>query len=303
MKLSRICGSSNGLIFAATLLLPMAALSQQNLFVSDFNDGTVQKFTATSAGGKSTYFSDVTDPRGIAALSIDSHGDLFAVNYDDGYIFKITPGGTQSIFTYSPPSVNSLAADSLDNLYAANDSLNEIVKITPGGSQSHFATLGGADGLVYSSGSLFAGTSTNAIVKFASNGTESLYFSGLPYNPISLAFDAAGDLYEADANGNIYEVTSNSTLHPFATGLSTPEGLAFDSTGDLFVTLAGANSIDEYIGNNGILNPVPVIFTSGLASPTQLIFANPVPEASAPMLFAVGATLFSGYRWLRRRIS
>lgn len=304
MKLSRLFGSSNGLVFAATLSLPMAAFCQQNLFVSDFNDGTVKELSST--GAKNNYFSDVSDPRGIAALAFDSHNDLFAVNYDDGYIFKITPGGAQSLFTYSPPSVNSLAIDSQDNLFAANDSLNDIVKITPGGLQSHFASVGGAGALVFnSSGYLFAGTSTNTIVKFAPGGAESVYYSGLPYVPLSMAFDAAGDLYEADANGSIYEITASGTLHSFAMGLSGPEGLAFDSSGNLFVALAGANSIDEYIGNNGILSPVPVVFASGLASPTKLIFDDPapVPEPSTPTLFAAGAILFSGCQWLRRRIS
>jgi hypothetical protein len=47
-------------------------------------------------------------------------------------------------------------------------------------------------------------------------------------NPLGLAFDSAGDLFEADyGSGNIYEYTPGGAQTTFASGLSNPAGLAF----------------------------------------------------------------------------
>jgi DNA-binding beta-propeller fold protein YncE len=54
--------------------------------------------------------------------------------------------------------------------------------------------------------------------------------------PAGLAFDSAGDLFEADSgSGNIYEFTNGvaTEMGTFASGLS-PIALAFDSSGNLF---------------------------------------------------------------------
>ena len=49
-----------------------------------------------------------------------------------------------------------------------------------------------------------------------------------------MAFDSAGNLFEADFNtGHIYEFTPGGVRSTFATGLHSPWGLAFDSAGYL----------------------------------------------------------------------
>jgi hypothetical protein len=46
--------------------------------------------------------------------------------------------------------------------------------------------------------------------------------------PVGLAFDSAGNLFEAEANsGNIYEFTPGGAQSTFASGLNRPVGLAF----------------------------------------------------------------------------
>ena len=53
--------------------------------------------------------------------------------------------------------------------------------------------------------------------------------------PTGLAFNSAGDLFEADhGSGNIYEFTPGGTQSTFASGLNAPDGLAFNSAGNLF---------------------------------------------------------------------
>ena len=77
---------------------------------------------------------------------------------------------------------------------------------------------------------------------------------------------------------------SNGVYNPNATqlgtdGLDNPTGLAFDKAGDLFVANASdpgvgiKGSIVEYVGTNGILNPIATPFTvSGLDNPLGMAF-------------------------------
>ena len=56
---------------------------------------------------------------------------------------------------------------------------------------------------------------------------QSTFASGLIW-PAELAFDSAGDLFEADGgSGNIYEFTPDGAQSTFASGLDNPVGLAF----------------------------------------------------------------------------
>jgi sugar lactone lactonase YvrE len=290
MKTSRFRRSFNGLACAATLLVSVSLAPAQNVFVANFDGGNVNAFPPGGGSGSTVF----TDTLGDDGLAFDSQGDLFVANYDTGNIFKITPGGTQSVFSPGHDSVDSLAVDSQGDLFLASYSANDIVKITPGGSQSIFASgLNGPESLAFNnSGDLFVGTG-NEIVEIAPNETTSVFLSGLSYSVIAMAFDTAGDLYEAESNGNLYEITSKGIQNLFVAGLSKPAGLAFDSAGDLFVALAGNNTIDEYVDNNGALSSTPVVFASGLSYPDALAIPNAVPERSSSMLLAAGAMVFA----------
>jgi len=78
------------------------------------------------------------------------------------------------------------------------------------------------------------------IYEYTPGGARTTFASGLG-DPFGLAFNSAGDLFEADGNelgpysGSIYEFTPGGARNTFATGLVTPSGLAFNSAGDLFV--------------------------------------------------------------------
>jgi sugar lactone lactonase YvrE len=80
---------------------------------------------------------------------------------------------------------------------------------------------------------------------------------------MDLAFNSAGDLFEADFSGNIYEFTPNGGSSTFASGLdASPNGLAFNSAGDLFEADTGSGNIYEFTPNGGSST-----FASGWARP------------------------------------
>jgi hypothetical protein len=110
---------------------------------------------------------------------------------------------------------------------------------------------------------------TNSIFEFTTNEVQSTFASGLNL-PAGLAFNSAGDLFEADqASDNIYEFTTNGVQSTFASGLDNPVGLAFNSAGDLFEADALSGNIYEFTTNG-----VQSTFASGLDGPSALAFNN-----------------------------
>jgi MYXO-CTERM domain-containing protein len=85
-------------------------------------------------------------------------------------------------------------------------------------------------------GDLFVGnaaggaTGQGTIVEIKPGGARSVFATGLN-NPQQLAFNNAGDLFEADFySGKINEFTPGGTESTFASGLAYPSGLAFQGT-------------------------------------------------------------------------
>jgi hypothetical protein len=105
-----------------------------------------------------------------------------------------------------------------------------------------------------------------------------------------MAFDSAGNLFQASLDGSIYKFTPGGAQSTFASGLNAPEGLAFNSTGDLFVADEGIGQIgsgDIYEFTSGGSQST---FASGL-NPDALAF-QPVPEPSSLGVLAIGTTAF-----------
>ncbi|HEY4416204.1 MAG TPA: PEP-CTERM sorting domain-containing protein [Verrucomicrobiae bacterium] len=99
------------------------------------------------------------------------------------------------------------------------------------------------------------------ITQITPGGSQSVFASGL-YDPMGLAFDSAGNLYEAELNngnsgtGSINKFTSaqitlgNGTPTSFASGLQGPYGLVFDSTGNLYEA-DGSDNLMKFTSSGG----------------------------------------------------
>jgi sugar lactone lactonase YvrE len=118
-----------------------------------------------------------------------------------------------------------------------------------------------------SPGDLYESDGSGNIYEFTPGGTQSTFASGLN-QPFGLAFDSAGNVFEADQfSGNIYEFTPGGTRSTFASGLNNPAGLAFDSAGNLFVADEGSGNIYEFTPGG-----TQSTFASGLTGPAGLAF-------------------------------
>ena len=120
---------------------------------------------------------------------------------------------------------------------------------------------------------LFVSTAgSGTIYEFTPGGVQSTFASGLGY-AYGLAFNSAGDLFEADAdsghfgNGTIYEFTPGGVQSTFASGFAALRGLAVNSAGDLFVADYGSGTIYEFTPGGA-----KSTFASGLTGPVGLAF-------------------------------
>jgi PEP-CTERM motif len=75
--------------------------------------------------------------------------------------------------------------------------------------------------------SVWADLNSGNIYEFTPGGTPGTFASGLG-GPVGLAFNSAGDLFEADVfSGSLNEFTPGGTQNTFASGLNRPVALAF----------------------------------------------------------------------------
>ncbi len=118
---------------------------------------------------------------------------------------------------------------------------------------------------------LYVSTYSSTILKFASDGSGSLFYSGGLQGPMGLAFDGAGNLYVADRyTYEISKITPDGTRSVFAnTGLSQETwGLAFDGAVNLYSANHGNNTVTKYAPDGS----ASVFASTGLSRPSALAF-------------------------------
>ncbi len=162
--------SANGLNLPEYLTIDSAG----NLYVGNYSSNNVLVFTPDGVG--SVYASE--NINGAYGVAFDAAGNLFVSNFNDGRIIQITPGGVSTVFATAGTNPAGIAFDSAGNLFVANYNSNNVMKFTPGGLGSVFATtlLNQPISLAFdSSGDLFVANNGGGIIRFAPDGTGSLF--------------------------------------------------------------------------------------------------------------------------------
>ncbi len=177
--------------------------SAGNLYVSNFNDGTVSKITPD---GEVTRFAEVLP--GPAGIVVDSQDNVIVSQYGVGQgdgttVTKISPQGEVSALSSGGLLLAPVATaiDDEDNVYVANFNEGSIIKITPDGQQSLVAQVDAPNGfaighLAYVGNRLFASSiAAQKIIVIRRNGN--IRERGRKLNegrfPNGLTYDAANN--------------------------------------------------------------------------------------------------------------
>ncbi len=203
-----------------------------NLFAA-INGNTIEKYTP---GGVGSVFATVAN--GLAGITFDSAGNLYAGLADSFSIMKYAPSGVGSVYASGNElrfGITNLAFDSSGNLYVGLQNTGVIEKITPGGVKSEFGSVpGGAAGLAFdAAGNLFVSNGLRdggLIEKFTPGGVGSVFASGL-FIPGSLAFDASGTLFATNGFAQVEEFTPGGVASVLGTTAAEPLGLAVQPQG------------------------------------------------------------------------
>jgi sugar lactone lactonase YvrE len=207
--------------------------SFDNLYVSNFSNNTIGKYSSDGSLITTSFISGILRPTVIA---FDRAGYLYVAN-SLGSIIKYDSNGNK---------INDPLIQSLIGINGINFD---------------------------SDGNLYVSTAVGAVRKYSSDGSiiNASFISGLR-NPHGIAFDSDGNLYVANLNNNIigkYSSEGSIINASFISGLRNPRGISFDSDGNLYVLNNDNNSIGKYSLDGSIIN---ASFISGLTNPYEIAF-------------------------------
>jgi hypothetical protein len=151
----------------------------------------------------------------IAAMSFDSHGDLF-VTQGSGTIDEISSAGNASTYVSGLGTAVGVVCDSGGNVYAATDSGNYIDSILP----IHqfieiFHTPGDVSGLTIDPANNLYASSLTDIYKFTTSGSGGVYATASTGDFGSLAYGSNGQLFAV--NGDTVDDIVGGNVSPYAT--------------------------------------------------------------------------------------
>ena len=247
-----------------------------NLFIADSVNARVREVTpngtiSTFAGGGFAFLSDgeqATNARLVTpqGLAFDSAGNLYIADAGDHRVRKVSPGGI-----ITTVAGNGTAGVSGDGGPAINAQLIAPSSVAADGSGNVYIVSQGA---LATPGPTLVG---NSVRKVAPDGTITtlipapvvsgpLLSSQIPFSPLAVATDAAGDLFVQEAT--VFGAGGTETVQVLkisSTGATTTFGqgagvMTVSSAGDLY--LVRANTVQQ-IGAGGANTTSPINGTVG----------------------------------------
>lgn len=242
-------GSTDGTGTAASFnqIYGLAVDSSGNVYVPDFNNNKIRKITSagivtTIAGSGSSGSTDATGtaasfnhPTGVA---VDSNGNVFVADSDNGKIRKITSAGVVTTFASLGFSPQGAAVDGSGNFFVTDLNNRKIMKITSVGVVTTLAGSGGS-GSTDATGTLASFSRMNGIA--VENTGGNIYVADLDNNKIR-KITSAGVVTTLAGSGLLGSTDGTGTAASFYS----PAGIAIDSGGNVYVS--GNNKIRKLVG-------------------------------------------------------
>jgi DNA-binding beta-propeller fold protein YncE len=272
-----------------------------NVDFADFGDGTVKRWTPTSAT-VTPLLDGMEQPRGLA---VDGAGNVYVTDTDASTIVEWI-AASNSVFTLPFPGVDTpfgVAADAAGNIFDVNLFGGSILGWTPTNDTvfSSISVGGELVGLACDAAdNLYCAVLPNVIVECNPNSTNvtTLVSSGLG-EPFGVAVDGSGNVYIADYGASTIRkwIAADRILTTLvSSGLSSPIGVAVDAAGNMYVGDSGNNSVQEL--PNAFLDTTPKSYPSEAAKdvlPVVLTTANLLtppfaPTSDQPWLKITGVT-------------
>jgi len=278
----------------ATLLLMAAVMCRADTIYVTAGSWMGDIFQITPDGTRSVFvpFHSYSS-LGVSGIAVDGGGSVYAASYYGNTITRYSSTGVGTLFADTGIAYpQGITFDGAGNLYVAEYNANRIGRYAPDGTRTEFARDAGGGSTLYgpqdlafdAAGNLFVANWGNSIVRFAPDGTSSIFATTGLNHPSGLAFDAFGNLFVSNTGNNtILRYTSGGQVSVFASGLNMPRDLVFDSAGDLYV--ADGYGIDR-ITPQGVRS---VYATTGSESP-WFIAIHPglqIPEPSTTTLLVL----------------
>ncbi len=240
--------------------LGIAVDTNDNLYVSDSDNGAVRKIVPTVAGGVTTWtVSTLAANLGsLGGIAVDTNGYVYTdTENSPEAILKISPAGVVTSLagqSGGPGYVNGpgasalfntpygLAVDSSGNVIVADAKNRLIRKVTPSGTVSTVAgiygTPGSADGPV--SGAQLGETADVALDSAGNIYTCAVFYANVNFGETIRMITPGGNVTTL---GGIPGVSGSADGTGSAARFSEPFGVAVDSKGNVFVADTGNNTI------------------------------------------------------------
>lgn len=202
----------------------------------------------------------------VQGAAVDSAGNVYVVdesggpNYS-GTVYKIAPGGAQTLVTSSISNPSGIAIDGAGNLYISSAYPGGVYEIAPSGTVSQIPALSSylylqqiaLDG----QGNLYVAAGyPSSVLKYSPSGQVTQLGTGTQY-PEGIAVDTAGNVYVGDCgSSSVYRITPSGATIGLVSGIyNCPASLAIDPAGNLYIGQQYGGPVLEYT-TAGVLNTV-----------------------------------------------